>query len=72
MQITLEKFSSAGVRQCYNSLLKLSPVHDDRLLQKIISSVCQDYRITLSLTNALILRTPVHLTTLNLGMNYMS
>ena len=69
MQITLEKFSSAGVRQCYDSLLKLSPVHDERLLQKIISSVCQDYRITLSLTNALILRTRVYLKTLNPGMD---
>ena len=69
MQITLEKFSSAGVRQCYDSLLKLNSVRDERLLQKIISIVCQDYRITLSLTNALILRTLVHLKTLNPGMS---
>ena len=40
VQITMEEFfSSAGVRQCYDSLLKRNLIHDQPLLKKIITSL---------------------------------
>ena len=32
-------FSSQGVRQCYDSLIKRNLIHDDTLLKKIVSSL---------------------------------
>ena len=40
VQITMEEFfSSVGVRQCYDSLLKRNLIHDQPLLKKIITSL---------------------------------
>ena len=40
VQITMEEFfSSAGVCQCYDSLLKRNLIHDQPLLKKIITSL---------------------------------
>ena len=40
VQITMEEFfSSPGVRQCYDSLLKRNLIHDQPLLKKIITSL---------------------------------
>ena len=40
VQITMEEFfSSVGVRQCYDSLLKRNLIHDQPLLKKIIRSL---------------------------------
>ena len=40
VQITMEEFfSSTGVRQCYDSLLKRNLIHDQSLLKKIITSL---------------------------------
>ena len=40
VQVTMEEFfSSTGVRQCYDSLLKRNLIHDQLLLKKIITSL---------------------------------
>ena len=40
VQVTMEEFfSSTGVRQCYDSLLKRNLIHDQPLLKKIITSL---------------------------------